>query len=106
MGAYSMRGAGQPKIEFRQGALTAVVMGAPFKRVHDLSETWVERTQLKERISMPQAKKHAAEEIISKLRAAELEIAKGRTTAETAKKIGVMESSDSHCPPCHTFFIR
>ena len=52
---------------------------------------------------MPQAKKHSAEEIISKLRTAELEIAKGRTTAEAAKKIGVTENSDSHCPPCHTF---
>jgi hypothetical protein len=40
---------------------------------------------------MPRAKKHTAEEIIPKLRAAELEIAKGRTAAETAKKIGVTE---------------
>ena len=30
---------------------------------------------------MPRAKKHSAEEIIPKLRAAELEIAKGRTAA-------------------------
>ena len=42
---------------------------------------------------MPQAKKHSAEEIISKLRTAELEIAKGRTTAEAAKKIGVTEQT-------------
>jgi putative transposase len=42
---------------------------------------------------MPQAKKHTAEEIISKLRVAELEIAKGRTTAEAAKKIGVTEQT-------------
>jgi putative transposase len=42
---------------------------------------------------MPQAKKHTAEEIISKLRTAELEIAKGRTTAEAAKKIGVTEQT-------------
>ena len=42
---------------------------------------------------MPQAKKHSAEEIISKLRVAELEIAKGRTTAEAAKKIGVTEQT-------------
>ena len=39
---------------------------------------------------MPRAKKHSAEEIIPKLRAAELEIAKGRTAAEAAKKIGVI----------------
>ena len=42
---------------------------------------------------MPQAKQHTAEEIISKLRVAELEIAKGRTTAEAAKKIGVTEQT-------------
>ena len=34
---------------------------------------------------MPRAKKHTAEEIIPKLRAAELEIAKGLTAAEAAK---------------------
>jgi hypothetical protein len=44
---------------------------------------------------MPQAKKHSAEEIIPKLRAAKLEIAKGRTAAEAAKKIGVAESPPS-----------
>ena len=55
---------------------------------------------------MPRAKKHTAEEIIPKLRAAELEIAKGRPAAEAAKKIGVTENSDSHCPPCHTFSIE
>jgi putative transposase len=42
---------------------------------------------------MPQAKQHTAEEIISKLRTAELEIAKGRPTAEAAKKIGVTEQT-------------
>ena len=42
---------------------------------------------------MPRAKKHSAEEIIPKLRAAELEIAKGRTAAEAAKKIGVTEQT-------------
>ena len=51
------------------------------------------RTQLKESIFMPRAKKHSAEEIIPKLRAAELEIAKGRTAAEAAKKIGVTEQT-------------
>jgi hypothetical protein len=40
---------------------------------------------------MPRAKKHSAEEIIPNLRAAELEIAKGRTAAEAAKKIGVTD---------------
>jgi len=42
---------------------------------------------------MPQAKKHRAEEIIPKLRAAELEVAKDRTAAEAAKKIGVTEQT-------------
>ncbi len=42
---------------------------------------------------MSRVKKHSAEEIIPKLRAAELEIAKGRTTAEAAKKIGVTEQT-------------
>jgi transposase-like protein len=42
---------------------------------------------------MPRVKKHSAEEIIPKLRAAELEIAKGRTGAEAAKKIGVTEQT-------------
>jgi transposase-like protein len=51
------------------------------------------RTQLKEGIFMPRAKKHSAEEIIPKLRASELEIAKGRTAAEAAKKIGVTEQT-------------
>jgi transposase-like protein len=42
---------------------------------------------------MPRAKKHTAEEIILKLRAAELEIAKGRTATEAAKKIGVTDQT-------------
>ena len=42
---------------------------------------------------MPRAKKHSAEEIIPKLRVAELEISKGRTAAEAAKKIGVTEQT-------------
>ena len=42
---------------------------------------------------MPRAKKHSAEEIIPKLRTVELEIAKGRTAAEAAKKIGVTEQT-------------
>jgi putative transposase len=91
MGAYSMRDAVQPKKEYRQAALTVAVMGAPFKRVHNLRKSG--RTQPKEGITMPQAKKHTAEEIIPKLRAAELEIAKGRTAAEAAKKIGVTEQT-------------
>jgi putative transposase len=74
-------------------ALIAAVMGAPFKRVHDLSENRVDWMQPKEGILMPRAKKHSAEEIIPKLRTAELEIAKGRTATEAAKKIGVTEQT-------------
>jgi transposase-like protein len=92
MGAYSMRDEIQPKRKHRRAALTAAVMGAPFKRVHNLSENQVKDTT-EGGHSMPRAKKHSAEEIISKLRAAELEIAKGRTAAEAAKKIGVTEQT-------------
>ena len=42
---------------------------------------------------MPRAKKHTAEQIISKLRTAEVEISKGRTAAQAAKKIGVTEQT-------------
>lgn len=42
---------------------------------------------------MPRAKKHTAAEIIPKLRTAELEISKGWTAAEAAKKIGVTEQT-------------
>ena len=42
---------------------------------------------------MPRAKKHTAEQIIVKLREAELGIAKGRTAAQAAKKIGVTEQT-------------
>jgi len=36
---------------------------------------------------MPRSKKHSAEQIIAKLRTAEVEISKGRTTAQAAKKM-------------------
>lgn len=62
----------------------------PFERVCGVSENWVDRTQMKERILIPRAKKHSAGEIIPKLRTPELEIAKGLTAAEAAK-IGVTE---------------
>lgn len=42
---------------------------------------------------MPQARKHTAEQIIAKLREAELEIAQGHTVAQAAKKIGVTEQT-------------
>jgi transposase-like protein len=42
---------------------------------------------------MPRAKEHTAEEIIAKLREAELAISQGRTAAQAAKKIGVTEQT-------------
>ncbi len=42
---------------------------------------------------MPRGKKHTAEQIIGKLREAELAISKGRTTKEAAKAIGVAEQT-------------
>ena len=42
---------------------------------------------------MPRSKKHSAEQIIANLRTAEVEISKGRTTAQAAKNIGVTEQT-------------
>ena len=46
---------------------------------------------------MPQSKKHSAEQIIAKLRTAEVEISKGRTAALAAKKIDVTEQTYYRC---------
>ena len=42
---------------------------------------------------MPTGKKHTAEQIIGKLRQAEIAISKGQTTKEAAKSIGVTEQT-------------
>jgi len=42
---------------------------------------------------MPRGKKFAAEQIIAKLREAEVELARGKTVLEAAKKIGVTEQT-------------
>jgi len=42
---------------------------------------------------MPRVNKHSAEQIIAKLRTVEVQISKGRTTAQAAKKIGVTEQT-------------
>ena len=39
-------------------------------------------------------KRHTAEEIIGKLRAVEVELAKGRSAQQTCRKIGVTEQTD------------
>ena len=38
-------------------------------------------------------KRHTAEQIIRKLREAEVELAKGQTTADVARKLGITEQS-------------
>lgn len=43
--------------------------------------------------TMPRGKKFAAEQIIAKLREAEVELARGKTVLEAAKKIGVTEQT-------------
>jgi len=42
---------------------------------------------------MPRGKKFSAEHIIAKLREAEVELARGKTVLEVAKKIGVTEQT-------------
>lgn len=42
---------------------------------------------------MPRGKKFAAEQIIAKLREAEVELGRGKTVLEAAKKIGVTEQT-------------
>jgi DNA-binding XRE family transcriptional regulator len=54
---------------------------------------------------LPRAKKQSAEEIIPNLRAAELEIAKGRTAAE-ATKIGVTQQTYYCCEKEHARLKR
>jgi transposase-like protein len=42
---------------------------------------------------MPRGKKFSAEQVIAKLREAEVELARGKTVLEAAKKIGVTEQT-------------
>jgi Transposase len=92
MGAYSRRDEIQPKRKHRQAALTAAVMGAPFKRDHNRSENLVvvasEGGQ-----SMPRGKKFTGEQIIGKLREAEVELSRGKKVPEMCRKIGVTEQT-------------
>ena len=46
---------------------------------------------------MPRGKKHTAEQVIGKLREAEIVVSKGSTTKETAKGIGVTEQAFFRC---------
>jgi transposase-like protein len=48
---------------------------------------------LEEVFVMPRGKKYPAEEIIAKLREAEVDLARGKTVPEAAKKIGVTEQT-------------
>ncbi|HEY1599864.1 MAG TPA: hypothetical protein VGG64_09700 [Pirellulales bacterium] len=45
---------------------------------------------------MPRGKKVSAEQIIGKLREAQVEIAKGQSIGQVAKKLGVTEQTYSH----------
>ena len=42
---------------------------------------------------MPRGKKFSAEQVIGKLREAEVEIAKGQSIGQVAKKLGIMEQT-------------
>ena len=42
---------------------------------------------------MPRGKKHTAEQIISQLREAEVELARGKTVPEVVRKLGVTEQT-------------
>ena len=52
---------------------------------------------------MPRRKKHQAEEVVRKLRTAEVELARGKTAPEVCKLIGVTEQT-YYCwkNPCHS----
>ena len=47
-------------------------------------------------------KRFAAEEIIHKLREAEVLLAQGKKTPEVCRKLGVTEDSYSQCTSCHS----
>ena len=52
---------------------------------------------------MPRGTKFKPEEIIAKLREAEVELARGKKIPEACKQIGVTENSDSHYPSVHSY---
>ncbi len=52
---------------------------------------------------MPRGTKFKPEEIISKLREAEVELARGKKIPEVCKQIGVTESMYSHYPSVHSY---
>ena len=52
---------------------------------------------------MARGQKFRAEEIIGKLREAEVELARGKKIPEVCKQIGVTESMYSHYPSVHSY---
>jgi len=48
-------------------------------------------------------KRFTAQEIIHKLREAEVAISKGKSVTEASKQIGVTEQTCPRCTSCHTF---
>lgn len=51
-------------------------------------------------------KRFGAEQIIPKLREAEVDLAKGLTVAQVCKKIRVTDETCSQCTPCHSLPSR
>jgi len=68
-------------------------MGAPFKRAHAWSENPGSGRKSKESNPMPRGTKFKPEEIIAKLREAEVELARGKKIPEVCKQIGVTEQT-------------
>jgi hypothetical protein len=66
---------------------------APLKRVHGSSKFCLERGPSPGGGKVMSRKRFSAEQIIPKLREAEVEIARGVTVAAAAKKIGVTEQT-------------
>ena len=50
-------------------------------------------------------KRLGAEQIIPKLREAEVDLAKGSTVAQVCKKIGVTDETRSQYTPCHSLAL-
>ncbi len=48
-------------------------------------------------------RRHTAEQIIAKLREAEILLAKGAKLPQVFRKLGVTEVTHSQCTSCHTF---
>ena len=50
--------------------------------------------------------RHTTDQIIEKLRQADVALGKGQKVPEVCKALEITENIASQCPPCHTFFSR